>query len=331
MRNLFVLITVGLCILIVLTQCLTFGGATRTIRLESPTPVDAFQVMILLGRHNFTYNGAKPDGSDIRVFDTGGNLLPHWIENWNPYGISSLWVRVPVAGTDCIIIKSGNPGDTPGSDGRRVFDPLPWDMFKKGWFYSGIMPGMVSGWEDPLTEFDMDTTSWTPVDIETDYVGECEHARWFVRKEIFIAGGEVTFSGQADDDVVWSLIGSDELYTKIGGNELDSNGRDPGEYSGTIRVSRPFGRFILAGRGQQGAEEAFLTITGLDAGAGVLYTRKGLEVTVSETGTMTREDTTNTEREEMSGEEDEEKLPEDMPDDTAPGGEEELPEDTPGG
>ena len=157
MRKLFVIITAGLCILIVLAQCLTFGGATRTIRLESPTPVDAFQVMILLGRHNFNYKAAKPDGSDIRVFDTGGNLLPHWIENWNPYGISPLWVRVPVAGTDRIIIKSGDPGETPGSDGSRVFDPLPWDMFKKGWLYSGIMPGMVSGWEDPLTEFDMDT------------------------------------------------------------------------------------------------------------------------------------------------------------------------------
>lgn len=265
---------VALFILISIYGCLTLGEGKRTIMLTAPTPVDDYQVMILLGRHNFNYNAALPDGSDIRVYDTQDTVLYHWIENWNPYGISTVWVRVPAAGTEHIVIKSGDPGDTPGSDGTKVFDPVTWETFKSGWRYSGSIPGRVSGWEDPLTEYDLDTRTWKTVDSDSDFVEECENSRWFVRKEIFIAGGEVTFSGQADDDVVWSLIRPDELYAKIGGNELDSDGKNPGPYTGKIIETQPFGHYIWAGRGQEGLEGELLTIESVDSGLGLLYTRK---------------------------------------------------------
>lgn len=274
MRKLIIFIPAVFLVLLIISGCQTLGGGKRSIRLQNPTPVDDYQVMILLGRHNFNYRAAKPDGLDVRAFDIQGNILPHWIENWNPHGISALWVRVPDAGTERIVIKSGNPGDTPGSNGMKVFDPVTWEELKTGWLYSGIMPGMVSGWEDPLTEFDYDVKTWKPVDIDTDFVGECGHSRWFVRKEVFIAGGEVTFSGQANDDVVWSLIGSDELYTKIGGDEQDSDGENPGEFTGKIVVEQPFGHYIWAGRGQEGVEGALLRIGSVDSGIGLLYTRK---------------------------------------------------------
>jgi hypothetical protein len=273
MKKFFIFVPVAFFILIFFCGCQTFG-AKRTILFQDSTPVDDYQILILLSRRNFNYKAAQPDGSDVRVFDAQDTLLYHWIENWNPYGLSLLWVRIPRAGTEQIVIKCGDPGDTPGSDGTKVFDPITWEELKTGWLYSGIKPGRVSGWEDPLTEFDLDANNWTPVEIDTDYVEECEHSRWFIRREVFLAGGEITFSGQADDDVVWSLIGCDELYKKVGGNELDSDGENPGDFTGRIVVDQPFGHFILAGRGQQGHEEALLKMVSVDSGMDLFYTRK---------------------------------------------------------
>ncbi|MBN2441866.1 MAG: DUF2341 domain-containing protein [Spirochaetales bacterium] len=257
-----------------ITQCLTFGGIKKTIRIDPVTPVDEYQVMIRISPDHFNYKAAQPDGSDIRVLDTEGQLLNFWIENWNPYGISYVWVRIPHAGTDRVVITSNNRDETQGSDGTKVFDPVSWEIFKSDWQYSGIVPGMVSGWENQLTEFDFDVSGWKPVAIDSDFVEECEHSRWFVRKEFFIARGEIIYSGEADDDYVWTLIGSDELYMKIGGAESDSDGKNPGAYSGSINFEQPFGHFIWAGRGQEGAGQEKLTISNLDSGIEGLYTRK---------------------------------------------------------
>ena len=48
------------------------------------------------GENGFTYDGfAEADGSDLRVKDAGGNLLPHEIERWDPSGYSIVWVKLP--------------------------------------------------------------------------------------------------------------------------------------------------------------------------------------------------------------------------------------------
>ena len=283
MKKLCIYILGVFIIIILISQCLTFGGTKQhTISINPATPVDEYQVMLLLGRNTFNYKAAQPDGSDIRILDIQGNNLNFWIENWNPYGVSIVWVRVPDAGTDKVMITCGDPGETPGSDGTKVFDPVNWDTLKTGWLYSGIIRGMVSGWEYPLTEFDLEVNDWTLVDIDTDYTEECEHSRWFVRKEVFIAQGEITFSGVSDDDAVWTLIRADEIYRKIGGNELDSDGINPGSFSGKIIMKEPFGHFIWAGRGQEGLEEEMLTLLNIDSGIENLYTRKIVDAPVLE-------------------------------------------------
>ena len=61
--------------------------------------VKNFQVPLFLteGKGGFTYEGFidSANGSDLRVFDSDGALLPYEIENWTPGGTSVVWVKVP--------------------------------------------------------------------------------------------------------------------------------------------------------------------------------------------------------------------------------------------
>ena len=62
-----------------------------------PTVADFPAPMTLrAGENGFSYDGfAAADGSDLRVKDAGGNLLPHEIERWDPSGYSIVWVKLP--------------------------------------------------------------------------------------------------------------------------------------------------------------------------------------------------------------------------------------------
>ena len=52
------------------------------------------------GVSGFSYNGflakdveGKSTGYDLRAFDSNGRILPYEIENWDPEGVSEVWVR----------------------------------------------------------------------------------------------------------------------------------------------------------------------------------------------------------------------------------------------
>ena len=52
------------------------------------------------GVNGFSYNGflakdldGKSTGYDLRAFDANGRILPYEIENWDPEGVSEIWVR----------------------------------------------------------------------------------------------------------------------------------------------------------------------------------------------------------------------------------------------
>ncbi|MBN1700180.1 MAG: DUF2341 domain-containing protein [Spirochaetales bacterium] len=263
---------------VILSQCVTPGKMRleKTIPIYPKTPLDDYQIMVKLTPSIVNYAASRPDGGDIRFFDLAGNELGYWIEKWTRGGTSIIWVKVERAGTDKIIVKYGDPGAVSKSDGKAVFDPVTWETFKKNWQYSGIIPGRVSGWEDALTEFEYNTTGWTDVDVDTDYVPSCEDARWFVRREFFLAGGgTLSFTGAVDGDGVWSLIRSDEIYRKIGGDEADADGAGPYRLtSPPFSPENDFDRYIWAGRGQEGKGNEYLEILSVDTGLDTIYTRK---------------------------------------------------------
>jgi hypothetical protein len=267
-----------LILLTMLTQCASMGKGPykRIVTINPPAPVDEYQVMIRLQKSNFNMKIVAADGSNIRFYDTLGNNLYFWIENLNVYGVSTFWVRVKTAGTDKIEIRSGEKGlETPGPDGTLVFDPVAsWDNFKTNWFYSGVVEGRVSGWELRLTNYVFFTGDWKKADISSDYLDPADYCRWFVRKEFFIASGEVSFSGAAGSDIVWSAITPDEMYKKIGGDEKDADGVSSGAFTCRINVEKPFEHLIIAGRCQKITGENIFRITQVDTGLERMYTRK---------------------------------------------------------
>jgi len=94
----------------------------RDINLTPSTPVNGYQVMIVLTPATFNYSRVSADGRDIRFYDTAGNKLSYWIEQWNPAGTSIIWVRVISSGANRIIMKYGNGSAVSESNGYGTFD-----------------------------------------------------------------------------------------------------------------------------------------------------------------------------------------------------------------
>ena len=92
-----------------------------SVTLESIIPVDDYQVKIELDPSFFDYSKSNLDGSDIRFVDSIGNKLSYWIEDWNPEGISIIWVKILYAGTSTIDIYYGNPEAESESNGDETF------------------------------------------------------------------------------------------------------------------------------------------------------------------------------------------------------------------
>ncbi|HUA39578.1 MAG TPA: LamG-like jellyroll fold domain-containing protein [Candidatus Sulfopaludibacter sp.] len=81
---------------------ITFGGYNRTETLQD------FPVLVRLGTNvaGFSYSQfASGTGGDLRFTDASGtNEIPYEIDEWNPGGISSVWVQVPaLSGTNSTI------------------------------------------------------------------------------------------------------------------------------------------------------------------------------------------------------------------------------------
>jgi len=56
---------------------------------------------------NFAYADVSDPASDLRFFDTNGNLLPHEVDTWNPEGESLVWVRMDAMPTGGSLFKMG--------------------------------------------------------------------------------------------------------------------------------------------------------------------------------------------------------------------------------
>ena len=76
-----------------------------------------FPLLIRLGAHitDFCYADFHQAGADILVTDAEGEPLPHELENWDPNGVSRLWVQVPsvAEGTELHVYYGSSATITP--------------------------------------------------------------------------------------------------------------------------------------------------------------------------------------------------------------------------
>lgn len=79
------------------TMSASAGRAVRTFGWYRNAAQTDFQVPLALeeGVDDFTYADTEPDGTNLCVTDSEGTQLPIEIENWNPSGMSIVWVKVP--------------------------------------------------------------------------------------------------------------------------------------------------------------------------------------------------------------------------------------------
>lgn len=239
------------------------------------------------------------DCDDIRVLDSdNATLLPHWLETngglINCYGGNGrVWIRVPSipGGGKTVYLYYGNSAASSASSLPGTFDPIG-ATWNNNWKYSGDNGGKERDWQSEITRFNQNITGWTDVNIRTDYVSDCSQCHWFVRsRELFILKGEIRYSGRVDDDEVWTLISSWGEWYRIGGDEDDADGADAHSWSNrpfTQDPDDPFippkeGRYIWAGRGNEGQGGEALIISRIDVGLANIYTRKQVrpEPTVS--------------------------------------------------
>ena len=91
---------------------------------SGPTVTD-FQTPITLreGVNGFSYEGfAAADGSDLRIKDSGGNLLPYEIEQWNTSGYSLVWVKVPSLSAATTLTLSWGDASASASSEANIWD-----------------------------------------------------------------------------------------------------------------------------------------------------------------------------------------------------------------
>ena len=88
----------------VMVLAATGGECLYDFSMYRNAAVSNFQVPLLLseGKCGFTYEGFADavGGTDLRIADAQGGLLPYEIESWNPGGVSVVWVKVPVLSKD---------------------------------------------------------------------------------------------------------------------------------------------------------------------------------------------------------------------------------------
>lgn len=115
----------------------------KSITLSSATNQDNYQIKVELTTSNFNYSHANSDGSDLRFHDGNGTELSYWIENWDASGTSTIWVKIPTAGTTEIFMYYGNPSASKVSSGIATFD-----------FFDDFEDGDYDGWASRSYETD---------------------------------------------------------------------------------------------------------------------------------------------------------------------------------
>ena len=92
----------------------------------SGTALANFPVLVRLSARipSFSYSDfTLANGGDLRFFDSAGRLLSHEIDTWDPNGVSTVWVKVPMLdATTSITAKYGCTGTPPSVDPKDVWD-----------------------------------------------------------------------------------------------------------------------------------------------------------------------------------------------------------------
>ncbi len=96
----------------------TYGDA---ISVAPATPMANYVVRFDIPA-SFNYGLCKTGGDDIRFFDSANTSLPYWIETWVSGGVSTIWVKVPLAGTTSFTMRYGNVSASPASSGESTFE-----------------------------------------------------------------------------------------------------------------------------------------------------------------------------------------------------------------
>ena len=98
-----------------------FGGVQSGVTLTN------FPVLVRLSAKipGFKYSDFKQsNGGDLRFFGADGKLLSHEIDTWNPSGVSTVWVKVPLlnASTTITAKYSCTSGTLPAVSAKDVWD-----------------------------------------------------------------------------------------------------------------------------------------------------------------------------------------------------------------
>nr|MDO8112556.1 DUF2341 domain-containing protein [Candidatus Sigynarchaeota archaeon] len=93
---------------------------TYAINISPVTPASDYTIRLNLNG-SFNYSACKANGDDIRFYDVDNISLSYWIETWNVGGKSTIWVKIPQAGTSEIRISYGDSLATAASDGDATF------------------------------------------------------------------------------------------------------------------------------------------------------------------------------------------------------------------
>jgi hypothetical protein len=108
--------------------------SVRKITLSAATPLANFQVKLTLTAGQYT--NMKSDGSDLRFYDINNNICSYWIEGaFNTSGTSTIWVKVPVSGSNALFMYYGNAAATAVSSGANTFD-----------FFDDFTSASLTGW-----------------------------------------------------------------------------------------------------------------------------------------------------------------------------------------
>ncbi len=84
----------------------TLSGSTMpsSVVFRSPTPFADYQARLDLD-YTFPYSLFGLDGTGVRFTDVYGTDLSFWIEKWNVESVSTIWIKIPIAGTTNITMS----------------------------------------------------------------------------------------------------------------------------------------------------------------------------------------------------------------------------------
>ena len=156
-----------------------FPGVQNGVSLANFPALVRFSTSIA----GFSYaDFTRSNGGDLRFADANGNLLPHEIDTWDPNGVSTVWVKVPMLGKNTTITAhygfkgTGNPAPV---DAKDVWDDD----------YVGV-------WHLGESALPLKESSKTSSDFAMSYGSSIQYAA------AGVVGGSVNFGGGAGNSVV---------------------------------------------------------------------------------------------------------------------------------